>query len=93
MKLHGPLTAREIAAAWAVIDESEVRPESEARIAQALNVMEHHGMVIRDENEYVDMPADEGTVWTTLPLPDDDVDRRNLLRRVDYEWKRVRRRA
>lgn len=94
LMLHGSLTAREVAAAWAVIDESEVRPESEARIALALNVMARHGMVTRDEEEYEDMPpADEGTVWTTLPLPPDGIERRNLLRRVDYEWKRVRPRA
>lgn len=80
--LHGPCTAREVAAAWAVVPVEDVRDTSAERILSALEVMQRHDMVTQDI---------ETAVWMTLPLPEDGNDRRNLLRRVDREWKKVRR--
>lgn len=81
----GPMTARQIAAAWAVIPEEKVRPEAEARIGLMLTVMAKRGMV-----RHVPATWSDDDAWEVIPLPENDLARKNLLRRVDRDWKRAR---
>lgn len=87
LQLHGPLTARGIAANWAVVTEPEVTDRALERVTVMLDLLDERGLV---EPVRGGVTVDDDTIWRALVLPDDKVERNALVRDVNDEWKRVR---
>lgn len=88
LNMHGPMTAREVAAQWAAVPPSRVTDWSIQRVNIALDILDEYGFVSPKAAE--DDTVDELTRWTTRPLPANTTERRAILKTMEKQWRELR---